>query len=350
MYLILFLVMYQPNPSWVWQSEDLYLPLTSSHVHITPNLDFYVVQYGENTIRHYNATGKLLTKFGRTGEGPGEFRNLFRVFFRSNKIFTYDVTSNAISTFDSDGIHLERRALTSDQTDPMKVANGWVNGNWNQYQYDPDGTAQVFWSDTTMAEAQPIFKVRGRGTHGTFVNDGVTSVYSPISATAKMAVNPRGTRVFVADANGFRIRVIDPASKKVIRTIKREEKSLAFNPDWADIRLNQVKRDMPKIKFKTNYPEYFPIIRRIFVNHKGWLIADKWTRTPHLSHDPIVLDEFGREVPTEVDYELLIRWVGDDGEMAYLTTYDDDRQLAGLVKVPHKDALAFVRANPFPQD
>ena len=347
---MLLFFMYQPEPDWVWQSEALFLPLTTSHVHVTPKLDFYVVQYGENTIRHYAANGQLLGQFGRTGEGPGEFRNLFEVFFRPERIFTYDVTSNAISVFDLSGTHLARHGLRSEQTDPLKVANGWVFGDWNQYEYDPGGSAHVFWADAEWGQVTRLFEVRGRGTHGTFVNDGVHSVYSPVSATAKMVVNPTGTRVFVADANGFRIRVIDPLTKKVLRTIDREEKSLPFNPEWADIRLNQVKRDMPNIKFKTNYPEYFPIIRRIFINHRGWLIVDKWTQTPHLTHDAIVLDEFGKEAAIEATYEFLTRWVGGDGNQAYITTYDDERQLAGMVKLPYAQALAYVQAHPFPED
>jgi hypothetical protein len=49
-----------------------------------------VANGGSNELRYFNATGTFLAKAGRTGEGPGEFRQLSRLFLLGDTVIATD--------------------------------------------------------------------------------------------------------------------------------------------------------------------------------------------------------------------------------------------------------------------
>lgn len=338
------------NATWRLDDSGALRAFDPGAVITAPNGDLYLLLRDEALIKRYNAEGALLKTFAGKGEGPGELRMPFRLFFQDDVLYVSDILAAAVSLYRADGTFIERVRLGERKLDAVKVANGWVYGDWNQFQYDADAAARVWWADARFQNALTLFSVKGRGAKGTFSNDGVTSVYSPVSATPRIAVNREGTRVFVADGQGFRIRVIDPLAKKVIREIRREEPTLEFNPDWADVRLNEVKAMMPDIKFKTNYPEYFPIIRGMWIHAEGWLVIDRWTREPATDHDPLVLDERGKEIRPTLSWQALTRWVASSPAWAYVNAYDPKRREMTLIRCPKDKVMEVIDQYPYQEE
>ncbi len=346
MFFFLCLSLLGGEDSWRLDDTGALRPFDPAGVVTAPNGDIYLLLRDEVLIKRYNAGGALLKTFAGKGKGPGELQMPFRLFFQDETLYVLDIMAAAVSLYRADGSFMERIRLAERKLDAVVVRDGWVYGDWNQFQYDADAAARVWWSDARFQNPLTLFSVVGRGAKGTFSNDGVTSVYSPVSATPHIAVNREGTRVYVADASGFRVRVIDPKARKVIREITRQEPTLEFNPDWADVRLNQVKAMMPEIKFKTNYPEYFPIIRSMWVHPEGWLVFDRWTREPATHHDPLVLDEFGNEVRGELSWEALRRWVASSPDWAYVCAYDAKRGEITLLRCPKNQVALVVSRTP----
>ncbi|MFC1559351.1 6-bladed beta-propeller, partial [Gemmatimonadota bacterium] len=64
---------------------------------------FYVADVGQNRIVVYDATGNYLFSFGRTGDGPGEFRAPTLRWIRNGQIVVDDDDLDRISLWNSDG-------------------------------------------------------------------------------------------------------------------------------------------------------------------------------------------------------------------------------------------------------
>lgn len=74
----------------------------------------YVSQPREQVIRFFDAaSGALLGTIGRSGEGPGEFRSITRLSFRSDTLFASDLFQLRYSAFSATGeTHLTRKVVS----------------------------------------------------------------------------------------------------------------------------------------------------------------------------------------------------------------------------------------------
>ena len=73
------------------------------HMNLDLRGGFLVADQGENQIRRYDRNGRLLARFGRKGEGPGEFSFLIRALpLRSGGILAFNAHDRGV-VFDSAG-------------------------------------------------------------------------------------------------------------------------------------------------------------------------------------------------------------------------------------------------------
>lgn len=109
-------------------------------VAIAPNGDIYVADghrnsappmEGNNRIVRFNKDGQYLGEFGKTGTGPGEFREPHSILFDSaGRLFVADRMNNRIQIFDRDGKFLDQwtqfgrpSGLAIDADDMLYVAD-----------------------------------------------------------------------------------------------------------------------------------------------------------------------------------------------------------------------------------
>ncbi|MEX2282748.1 MAG: hypothetical protein WEE89_09725 [Gemmatimonadota bacterium] len=67
------------------------------------NNRIYSLHYEERVVRNFDAAGKVLKKFGRRGEGPGEFRNPALMDWRGDTLWVYDSVQRRFHLFATDG-------------------------------------------------------------------------------------------------------------------------------------------------------------------------------------------------------------------------------------------------------
>lgn len=82
------------------KGAELYQPLDF----VLGNADTaYVVDYGDKCVVAFNLDGNLLFRFGRSGQGPGEFLAPRAIAFNSNTVYVVDSQLSRISEFGADG-------------------------------------------------------------------------------------------------------------------------------------------------------------------------------------------------------------------------------------------------------
>lgn len=117
------LLLQQPAPVWTL-TEELRIggvdgpdALTAVGAVITNSDErlVYVSQPGEPTIRSFDAeSGAFMAAFGRAGEGPGEFRSITALAFRSDTLFASDVFQQRYSAFSPRGeLYLTRKIVSA---------------------------------------------------------------------------------------------------------------------------------------------------------------------------------------------------------------------------------------------
>lgn len=114
--------------AWTLGAEELRIgsfddpdeSLTSvAHVFVTPWDQVFMAQPQDQTVRVHDArTGRLIRRLGRSGEGPGEFRNPNWIGLLGDSLWVNDGSLRRVTFFDRDGAHLGDRPYP----DPPDVA------------------------------------------------------------------------------------------------------------------------------------------------------------------------------------------------------------------------------------
>ena len=95
--------------SVVGAEQDLGIILDSA---LGPDGSVYLAEAYSNRIIALDAEGNLAWQSGRSGEGPGEFRTLYRIAIGSDgTLYAFDAYGGAISRFSPDGSFVDRRQL-----------------------------------------------------------------------------------------------------------------------------------------------------------------------------------------------------------------------------------------------
>ena len=93
-----------------------------------------VVNAGTNDIRVFDSYGKFVRAFGRTGDGPGEFRQISWTGYAGDTAFIYDVEHKRVSTVLLDSSPRLLKTLTIltdvDSTQDGFVAGRLADGRW----------------------------------------------------------------------------------------------------------------------------------------------------------------------------------------------------------------------------
>jgi hypothetical protein len=86
--------------------KELTIPLegTRYSINVDEKGNIYAFDLQEGRIEVYDKKGKLVRKFGRKGQGPGEFLNpIFLSISPQNNLFTFDLQLRRIQVFDRQG-------------------------------------------------------------------------------------------------------------------------------------------------------------------------------------------------------------------------------------------------------
>lgn len=160
-----------------------------------------IANSGTNELRFYDPEGKHLTSVGRSGEGPGEFQDLQRVWIMpGDSLLAYDFLPSRLSVFSPDGEFIRSQHFSSPDGRQILIrgplddgsiiaagapiwsspgsTSGVVRDSVPYYRYDPLGTVQHSLGLFPSAEVFRI--VTGDGWRLT----GVPFARTPVTAVA----------------------------------------------------------------------------------------------------------------------------------------------------------------------
>jgi hypothetical protein len=96
------------------EQEEAYLFTRIAHAGVLPEGSLLIADWGTRDLRVFDSSGRFLRRIGRSGGGPGEFRQLTMVDVdHSGRIAVYDGILRRVSWFSGDGTLLEAIAVPS---------------------------------------------------------------------------------------------------------------------------------------------------------------------------------------------------------------------------------------------
>lgn len=135
--------------------------------------NIYVVERKSKCIKKFNQKGEFVLKIGRDGDGPGEFREPFRIFCTADKsIFILD-QKGIISRFDCKG-----KFVSSFKTKPS-VSDFVIDSKGNYYVNENYYSENKIWVYDKKGNIVRSFGPVNKGKNGSeawFLNSGVMSI------------------------------------------------------------------------------------------------------------------------------------------------------------------------------
>jgi len=339
--------------AWRINETGVYQPLRTDEVIVRPDGHVYVLNFNDAKIGHYDATGKYVGTIGSKGKGPGQFTYPMQFFYDQGRLYVSDIINSSVSVFEQDGKFVERVRIPQRGITLARIPNGWIYGTWGDNS-NPGQAASVMAAGDRFEDPVALFQLKENGYGGGLnieeENGKVMAVFTPLSDAPNMVANADGSRVYVSEPGIFHVRVIDTKARTVIAEIKHPSKRIPFDAEWGLAERERVETMIPPedrgIKFKNNFPQFFPSIRAMLVAPEGHLVVNRWAGRPDIRSHPLVLDDKGNDQKTNWSWETLERIARIAENFAYVIYFDEKSEQGALARVPVKNVAAFIDAHP----
>ena len=122
--------------------------------------NIYIVDWDRKRIQKFDSTGRFLLTIGRQGQGPGEFRNVWRPEFEPDgSFYVVDIGSRRISFFSPEGKYLRQIAFPDVQVSSrlyFTIKRRYRHGR-NEFADGRNGRIEVGYGDRLVRSAIPSF-------------------------------------------------------------------------------------------------------------------------------------------------------------------------------------------------
>lgn len=344
-----------PGLHWTGAETEVYRPLVNAEVAVNQNGLLFIVQRDEASVLRLDAAGKTPMTFGRRGEGPGEFKMPTWIHVDTHHIYVEDIASRSVSAFTFDGRFVARHKLPAADLTLAKVKNGWVYGDWDS-SHDQSKDVKLVLVDETFNNPKTLLTwPRLENTANVQARtDGRTKPKLPInpaSSNSHLAAHPAGDKVFLVKQDSKDVLVIDVHRGKVVVEKSTEKNAIPFNTRWGDTYMKsfiegQSDTMQALVDIVPNYPDTFPVVRRMRCLSSGHLLIEYWTRKPDKEISIEVFDEHLNKVDLGLSSAVLARLVHIDGDKIWLTHYNNDEENGSVVCVAKQGGDAFVAGHP----
>lgn len=212
----------------------------------------------------------LLAKFGKKGEGPGEFMGWPFIRVTDNFILVED--PGRVLWFSKDGKYIKERKIPR-SIRPMPIKDHFLAIN---YVFDDKAgkesrNIEIF--DKDFNRKKIIYKrfVRNFQTESKVIKKDYQMV------TPYFAVDTDGENIYIADSSkGFYIDVFSAAGDHLY-TIKKNMEKIKFTQEYKDKLMEREKTSKLWLENKRNFnyvfPEFFPAMRSFMITGKYIFVA-----------------------------------------------------------------------------
>jgi hypothetical protein len=336
-----------------YAETGVYSRLQSRDVAVAPDGEVYVIDFEEKQIVHFGPDGQLIQRFGRKGQGPGEFNfpNSIQVF--DDAVFVGDQGKSLVLEFDRKGVFRRDHRVPGRFTMLRRTSHGWLSIDPNNpMTEDP---IRLVVSDADMGSEKVLGEWARKNSGGNISveangNEIPKIPYNPAPRRASFALSPDGRYAAFIENSEFEIHVFDLERAEKTGVLSREITPVPFNREWGMERLADANDNRPgggiQIEFEANFPEYFPAVRSLAFSPDGLLVATLWTGAPDKVVNRVVLDPAGNERKLLYPEKAHDRVVGILGDHAYVTGFDAEREEAEIYRCAVRDVGAVIEAHP----
>ena len=247
----------------------------------------YVADGQWHEIRVFGSEGGFLRRFGRKGEGPGEFAELGGILWQPSGLWTMDRRARRLTVFDSLGNVL----ATTPHHDKVLNSRSWepiVNSAGNLFEEDwgsPPWATRIFKVEIqnlgvlvvdTLALAEvsaPTRTVESRGPGG---SRGIQMVTAPSNARPRWSADWEGN-LWYGNSSEFQLHKVSPAGDTVL-TVELRRPPVPLE-----------RRQLDSLSEATGFPvadlpRHRDVLGSIHVARDGriWILDPLWRRRPNV--------------------------------------------------------------------
>jgi hypothetical protein len=313
--------------------------------------NFYVMDYDTKRILEYDPEGKFLLKFGREGQGPGEFQSLsVPRFDHDGNLYISDTLSRKISFFDREGHYLRQITAQQRYFDPFVNSKGFIIAN--RWEMNQEGNVQKQTSTyglfddkfELLAElCKDEFEVpMPTGTDESAIADYMAKVWS--QAAFKPSVRfmlANDDLIYLGRPDKYEINVYSPDGK-LMKKIARDYDPISVSDKDKDEFFKMLSEslsstpmfteDMKKKAFqKIKFPKFKPAYQSFTLMDNGWLavivdsVDGEYTLFDIFDQDGKYIAQFKTPVLDDGMYSTLLFF--NNGK-AYCVAIEDDYKFA----------------------
>ena len=245
--------------------------------------DIFLLSSKEYKVYVYSMEGKLKKKFGRKGEGPGEFKRPGRIFLLDGKLYVNDLISGRFQVFDLEGNFIKSINFQHFPVVSSVPFENVIFFTTNIMDKDRKMSFKLFRKDGGEKEIEsipgPVFR-------------GKDLVFPPESYPALLNV---GGFPVVVEMGPARVKIYD-RDGKLVREFNIKLPQHEITEKWKRDFLEKEKKFVDLLKsqnVKLRFRKKFPRVERLFSFGKCFVL-EEWTGdSPYFYH---IYDLHGKEV------------------------------------------------------
>jgi len=313
---------------------------------VTGNKHVFIVD-ADLMIRHWDASGVVVNRFGGRGQGPGEMLSCSNIGVTDDQLWIWDRMRSGVHLFDLDGHFL--RFIHSEQTGRMvsRTENGWISARLPR---EPGDVGEIFSLDEDLASPEVFYRFEPewiappKVVHRDRLQE--TMPINPAKEHNYFSVDQTGTRGFLVQSGPrLVITIFDLVEREIVREIVRDEQPIPFDKDWGREQISS-SNSVSRTGFRAvlSAPDSFPIVRGAGMTADGFLILELWTASPDTSAHHLILDESGDEARLPYSREAHHRLVRVVDDIAFSKGYEDGEAIVLVCGIDQLDRV--ISAHP----
>ena len=322
-----------------WYLDDLGImePIYPNHVAVTTEGNGFILDTVEQQIIAFDASGKLIKRFGGQGDGPGEFRRASEIYIVAGQLFVTEW--NKAHIFDGHGTYL--RAVKHKRNTPRKVVVGWTFRVANYDRNQQGAYDRLVWRNDQLTEEHHIASWPAEW--GRMFGEGKTVLVNPIRDRTHLAFSPDGHYVAIRPHGLSELRIFNVLTRQT-QTLQLDLPVLPFPIEYADRKFVEIERLVSQRggRAAKDYPQILPRVTSII-----------WTSEDHIAvyqavpdtalKNVLFFERDGKPVQPVYGPEVLLYIARLDTDCAYVCVFNAEAEQAGLQKVGREDLATLLQ-------
>jgi hypothetical protein len=212
---------------------------------------------------------KLKKKFGKDGEGPGEFKRFAAVYPQKDSLLINSF--GKLSYYTKDGI-LKKELKTKSGIASLffyPIRNGFIGRGISLVDKKIYFTVNLF--DSDLNKGKELYRMISP-----YQQTGKINIFS-----RSLVYQTHSDKIFITGKEGFGLDILDSTGKKLYSIVREDYKRRKFTSEdekkFREVLKSRFKAQYDIMKSRISFPDYFPEILNFFIaDNKIYISTWKW--------------------------------------------------------------------------